>query len=491
MGLEAATYINQLNSAWPIGASDPKAQGDDHLRLIKATIQASFPNISGAVTATHTQLSTVGGSGISGFAIPANKVKGSVVAGAGVATTGLRSDAQLIIDLADAYAWTGQHSWTQVLKGPAGAVGGPSFSFVGDSDTGIFNRFANGLSFASGGVLIAEILSTGLDVSTGTIVAPDGVVGTPSIAFRLDTDTGMWRAGANNVAFSAGGSLIFSYGTTAIASGVPYLGPDAALGAPTYSFNSDPDTGWFHPSANEIRLSVGATGAFGAELAASQVYSLFSHRFIDGVVGTPAIAFSSDTDTGIYHPAVNIGALAAGGLQVLSFRGDLANAQAGLAAGSAAVPALGFQADNDTGLYQDTANQIALALGGVTAGQIAQGTFVGTLTGFAAGPTGNVNWQRIGNHVTLSIPTAITGTSNSTAMTMTGMPAIIRPAATVNLPGINITDNSVNTNFGACSISAAGVITFSATNGLGGTGAFTNINTKGISAGAVLVYPVA
>jgi hypothetical protein len=193
----------------------------------------------------------------------------------------------------------------------------------------------------------------------------------------------------------------------------------------------------------------------------------------------------------MYRAGNDIGALAAGGLQVLSFRGDLANAQAGLAAGSAAVPALGFQADNDTGFFQDTANQIALALGGAAAGQIAQGTFVGTLTGFAAGPTGNVNWQRIGNHVTLSIPAAITGTSNSTAMTMTGMPAIIRPAATVNLPGINITDNSVNTNFGACSISAAGVITFSATNGLGGTGAFTNINTKGISAGAVLVYPVA
>jgi len=57
MGLETATYINGLVDTNPT-SSDNANQGDNHLRLIKATLKATFPNITGAVTATHTQLNT-------------------------------------------------------------------------------------------------------------------------------------------------------------------------------------------------------------------------------------------------------------------------------------------------------------------------------------------------------------------------------------------------------------------------------------------------
>lgn len=43
MGLESATYINGLTPAWPL-AGDAKNQGDDHIRLLKAVLQASLPN---------------------------------------------------------------------------------------------------------------------------------------------------------------------------------------------------------------------------------------------------------------------------------------------------------------------------------------------------------------------------------------------------------------------------------------------------------------
>lgn len=42
MPLENATSISGLNPAWPLG-SDPKSQGDDHLRLLKAVLQKTFP----------------------------------------------------------------------------------------------------------------------------------------------------------------------------------------------------------------------------------------------------------------------------------------------------------------------------------------------------------------------------------------------------------------------------------------------------------------
>lgn len=47
MGLETASFISGLTPSWPT-ATDPKSQGDDHLRLIKAVLQASFPNASKA-----------------------------------------------------------------------------------------------------------------------------------------------------------------------------------------------------------------------------------------------------------------------------------------------------------------------------------------------------------------------------------------------------------------------------------------------------------
>lgn len=43
MGLEAATYISSLVSTNP-AATDGVAQGDDHVRLLKAVVQSTFPN---------------------------------------------------------------------------------------------------------------------------------------------------------------------------------------------------------------------------------------------------------------------------------------------------------------------------------------------------------------------------------------------------------------------------------------------------------------
>jgi hypothetical protein len=58
MAIETATTINQLNPLNPDGAVDYVATVDDHLRLIKQTIQNTFPNITGVVNASHTDLSS-------------------------------------------------------------------------------------------------------------------------------------------------------------------------------------------------------------------------------------------------------------------------------------------------------------------------------------------------------------------------------------------------------------------------------------------------
>ena len=60
MGLETGTYISDLNSSNPV-AGDPVNEGDDHIRLVKSTVKATFPSITGAVTSTHTELNLLDG----------------------------------------------------------------------------------------------------------------------------------------------------------------------------------------------------------------------------------------------------------------------------------------------------------------------------------------------------------------------------------------------------------------------------------------------
>jgi len=60
MGLETGTYIDDLNSSNPV-AGDPVSEGDDHIRLIKATIKATLPNLTGAVTSTQAELNLLDG----------------------------------------------------------------------------------------------------------------------------------------------------------------------------------------------------------------------------------------------------------------------------------------------------------------------------------------------------------------------------------------------------------------------------------------------
>jgi hypothetical protein len=57
MPLEIADYINGLDAANPTG-TDPKSQGDDHARLIKKALKATFPALTAPVTATAAQLNT-------------------------------------------------------------------------------------------------------------------------------------------------------------------------------------------------------------------------------------------------------------------------------------------------------------------------------------------------------------------------------------------------------------------------------------------------
>ena len=69
MTVESATYLNTLVAANP-AHTDPLSEADGHLRLLKITLQATFPNLTGPVTLTQAQINsavyTTGGQTIAG-----------------------------------------------------------------------------------------------------------------------------------------------------------------------------------------------------------------------------------------------------------------------------------------------------------------------------------------------------------------------------------------------------------------------------------------
>ena len=60
MPVENASYVADLNPAWPLD-SDPAREGAEQIRVVKTATQQSFPNIDGAVTVTDTELNALPG----------------------------------------------------------------------------------------------------------------------------------------------------------------------------------------------------------------------------------------------------------------------------------------------------------------------------------------------------------------------------------------------------------------------------------------------
>lgn len=85
MTVETASFPPQLNTNWP-QASDMVSEGDDHIRLTKTVMKTTFPNVAGAVSASHTELNYVTGvtSGIQGQINAKGAIAGQTWTGAHV-----------------------------------------------------------------------------------------------------------------------------------------------------------------------------------------------------------------------------------------------------------------------------------------------------------------------------------------------------------------------------------------------------------------------
>jgi hypothetical protein len=102
-----------------------------------------------------------------------------------------------------------------------------------------------------------------LDGEWTVVPFENGTAAAPSIYFKdSGTDTGIYSPGTDQVGISAGGTSRFEVSTTATTSTLPVVHPLGAVGTPSITFTGDLNTGIYSPAADTLAFVEG-----GAEVA--------------------------------------------------------------------------------------------------------------------------------------------------------------------------------------------------------------------------------
>ncbi len=112
----------------------------------------------------------------------------------------------------------------------------------------------NGTITATG--FSGPITSSGVSASGGSAAAP-------SYSFSSDSNTGFYSSSADTIEVTVGGSNIFDMSSAGLVSattgGASVGSTNGTASAPTFSFSGDEDTGWFSPAANELSATTAGT----------------------------------------------------------------------------------------------------------------------------------------------------------------------------------------------------------------------------------------
>lgn len=213
MSLESATYISDLVSTNPT-ATDVKSDGDNHIRLVKAAVKATFPNVTGAVTPTHTELNYV---------------------------DGVTSAIQTQIDTKGAItgqAWSGTHSFA----GTSSFAGATSFAVGPTAPT------------ATAGTATTQLATTAFVASTALVSALPGQVGNAGKFVTTDGSNASWANVPSGMYRNAGGT-----------------GVSVTLDAPTtvggYQFHVWPGTYTFDATTLALNTAFSFKAMFGSTVA--------------------------------------------------------------------------------------------------------------------------------------------------------------------------------------------------------------------------------
>ena len=113
------------------------------------------------------------------------------------------------------------------------------------------NFTAGTITAAVTGAASSNVLKAG-DTMTGALVVPLASAATPSLTFTGDLNTGIYSPGADQVAVATTGTQRLTVDTAATTSTLPVVHPLGAVGTPSITFTSDLNTGFYSPGADTL-----------------------------------------------------------------------------------------------------------------------------------------------------------------------------------------------------------------------------------------------
>lgn len=285
---------------------------------------------------------------------------------------------------------------TQLLP-TSGTSAQPAYSFISDTDTGVYLS-GTSLHFSNSGVSILSLNSTATTMTVPFVGGSGGAVGAPVFSFASSPTTGMFYAsdhiqlslggvrgvavggsgGTRNVSFAGG---LGGYGTGAdgvmfvpTATTDPVGVPNGGSGGVLYATAGGTQLRWIGPTGLSVLLGgsvspVGTTvdgqiavwgDTAGTTMVARSVVTDAGsiHAVQSATLTNPAYSFIGDTTTGVGLLAPGSVGLVALGVAVTSTTSAATsfNVQAEVAKTTASTPVLSFTSDATTGFYSESAN---------------------------------------------------------------------------------------------------------------------------------------
>lgn len=161
-----------------------------------------------------------------------------------------------------------EYSSTRYLNITVNSFGHVTYNAVGSG------THAHYLS--TGGTARLAASSTGVDVTgaingTTTVRAGNGTSAAPTFSFVSDTDTGMYRVSSNILGISCSGVLQLQVSSSLITGTVAFVSPMGSTSTPSYGFAGNLTTGMFCPTTSCVgfttagveRIRIDANGNFG------------------------------------------------------------------------------------------------------------------------------------------------------------------------------------------------------------------------------------
>jgi len=141
---------------------------------------------------------------------------------------------------------------------PPGTEALPALSFILDKDTGIYSSAPDTINVITGATNRLAISSLGL-LPTVSILGINGTNILPTYSFNGDTNTGMYRNASDEIGFATGGARRLIIKSTGLRNGI-----NGSAGNPSYSWNDDPNTGIYRIASDRLGFATG--GGFRLEI---------------------------------------------------------------------------------------------------------------------------------------------------------------------------------------------------------------------------------